>query len=200
MAERAENVVVTFRITGTRYEPAVSYDMTIDEVEYSAYRGPKSNDLQSDAIQFIVYGSFPLNSAQRSDVPAEVQRTIGLSILTGAPSMLTGTLSEFLRQQTGFISSVEFSYGAEGTLRESADIRLSGVAWNGYWRYGGKIFDDPLSNANFSVVYSFDSIFQDPSLRNLMVELERRVEDVPGAQRNDLKRVNSARVFYRFSF
>jgi hypothetical protein len=200
VAERAENVLVIFTIKGTRYQPTVSYDMNIDEVEYSAYRGPKSNDLQSDAIQFIVYGSFPISSAEQSDVPAEVQRTIGLSILTGATSMLTGTLSEFLRQQTGFINSVEFSYGAEGTLRESADIRLSGVAWSGYWRYGGKIFDDPLSNANFSVMYSFDAIFQNPSLRNLMVELERSVEDVPGAQRNDLKRVNSARLFYRFSF
>ena len=200
VAERVENVTVTFAITGTRYEPKVSYDMTIDEVEYTAYRGPKSNDLQSDAIQFIVYGSFPISSAERGDVPAEVQKTIGLSILTGATSMLTGTLSELLRQQTGFINSVEFNYGAEGTLRESADLRLSGVAWSGYWRYGGKIFDDPLSNANFSILYSFDAIFQDPSLRNLMVELERRVEDVPGAQRNDLKRVNSARVFYRFSF
>ena len=114
--------------------------------------------------------------------------------------MLTGTLSEFLRNQTGFINSVEFNYAARGSITESADIRLSGVAWNGFWRYGGQILDDPLSNANFSLLYSFDAIFQDPSLRNLMIELERRVEMTPGTQKSDLKRVNSARLFYRFSF
>jgi hypothetical protein len=200
VSERTEDVIVTFEITGTRVEPKVEYFMTIDEIDYLLYAGPKSNDVQSDAIQFIVYGSFPITAAERSDVPSEVQKTVGLSILTGATSMLTGTLSEFLRNQTGFINSVEFNYAARGSITESADIRLSGVAWNGFWRYGGQILDDPLSNANFSLLYSFDAIFQDPSLRNLMVELERRVEMTPGSQKNDLKRVNSARLFYRFSF
>jgi len=200
VAERTEDVIVTFTITGTRMEPKVEYSMTIDEIDYLTYSGPKSNDIQSDAIQFIVYGSFPLTAAERSDVPSEVQKTVGLSILTGATSMLTGTLSEFLRNQTGFINSVEFKYAARGSITESADIRLSGVAWNGFWRYGGQILDDPLSNANFSLLYSFDAIFQDPSLRNLMIELERRVEMTPGSQKSDLKRVNSARLFYRFSF
>jgi len=200
VAERTEDVIVTFTITGTRMEPKVEYSMTIDEIDYLTYIGPKSNDVQSDAIQFIVYGSFPITAAERSDVPSEIQKTVGLSILTGATSMLTGTLSEFLRNQTGFINSVEFNYAARGSITESADIRLSGVAWNGFWRYGGQILDDPLSNANFSLLYSFDAIFQDPSLRNLMIELERRVEMTPGTQKSDLKRVNSARLFYRFSF
>jgi hypothetical protein len=200
VAERTEDVIVTFKITGPRVEPKVEYFMTIDEIDYLTYNGPKSNDVQSDAIQFIVYGSFPITAAERSDVPSEIQKTVGLSILTGATSMLTGTLSEFLRNQTGFINSVEFKYAARGSITESADIRLSGVAWNGFWRYGGQILDDPLSNANFSLLYSFDAIFQDPSLRNLMIELERRVEMTPGSQKSDLKRVNSARLFYRFSF
>ncbi len=195
-----ERVVVTFKITGARQQPKVDYAMTIDDVDYLNYQGLKSNDIQSDAIQFIVYGTFPLTAAQKNEVQGDVERTLGLSVLTGATSLLTGTLSEFLRAQTGFISSVELSYGGGGkALSEAAEIRLSGVAWNGYWRYGGRILDDPLGNANFSLMYSLGTIFNAPSVRNLMFELERRVEQST-LQSNDLKRVNSARLFYRFSF
>jgi hypothetical protein len=49
-------------------------------------------------------------------------------------------------------------------------------------------------------MYSFDTIFGDPSLRNLMFELERKVEANTIGGTNELKRVNSARLFYRFSF
>ncbi len=198
--DTAEKVVVMFQITGTRVNPKIAYDMTIDEYSYLSYTGPKSNDIQSDAIQFIVYGSFPLTAGQRGQVPADMERQMGLSLLTGASSLLTGALSQFLRENTGFINTVELRYGGAGSLTESADIRLSGSLWNGYWRYGGMILDDPLGNANFSLMYSFDAILGDPSLRNLMFELERRVEAFPLGGTTDLKRVNSARLFYRFSF
>ncbi len=195
-----EQVIVTFLIAGSREKPKIDYAMKIDEVDYLSYRGPKSNDVQSDAIQFILYGTFPLTAAQRTEATADVQRTLGVSFVTGATSLLTGALSEYLRAQTGFISSVEFSYGGPGKpLSESAEIRLSGSLWNGYWRYGGKILDDPLGNANFSLMYSFGSVFGDPALRNLMFELERRVESAT-IQTTELKRINSARIFYRLSF
>jgi hypothetical protein len=199
VTQREEKVIVTFVIGGTRMKPTMQYRLSIDGVDYAQYRGPKSNDLQSDAIQFVVYGSFPLSAAERGDVPNDVRDKLGLSVLTGAASLLTGALSEFLRDQTGFINSVELSYGSR-ILGSSPDIRLSGTAWNGYWRYGGRLFDDPLNTANFSLIYSLDAVFGAPSLRNLMVELERRVETNPLGQKSDLKRVNSARVYYRFSF
>jgi hypothetical protein len=203
VSEHNEKVVVTFTITGTRLEPKISYGMTLgnDDEDYYAYSGPgaKSNDIQSDAIQFIMAGSFPLTSAQKNDVASDLRTTLGSSLLTGAASLLTGTLSEFLRNETGFINSVELQYGARGGFSES-EIRLSGQAWNGYWRYNGKILDDPLANANFSLLYSFGTIFNDLTLRNLMFELERRVETSTYGQASDLKRVNSARLFYRFSF
>lgn len=198
--EKLEKVQVSFHVSGTRYRPKSDFSMTIDDVDYLSYNGPKSNDVQSDAIQFIVYGSFPLTAAQRGQVPTDVQRTVSGSLLSGAGSLLTGALSEFLRSQTGFINSVEFRYQSQGSVTESADIRLSGMLWNGYWRYGGQILDDPLNNANVSLLYSFDAIFNKPSLRNLMFELERRVERLPLGGVTDFKRVNSARLFYRFSF
>jgi hypothetical protein len=201
LGDKDERIVVTVRITGTRNEPKLAMNLTIDDVDYSVYQGVnKSNDVQSDAIGFIIYGSFPLTTVQRGDVSAEVGKTLPKSLLTGASSLLTGTLSEFLRSQTGFISSVELDFNAKTGRSESADIRLSGQAWSGYWRYGGQILDDPLGNANFSVLYSFGSIFQKPSLRNLMMELESKVERGTSGQANDLRRTNSARMFYRFSF
>jgi hypothetical protein len=199
--DTTETVQVLFKITGSRSNPKVEHHMTIDEVDYVQYRGVKSNDIQSDAIAFVITGSFPLTAAQKNDVAADLSSTARLSLLTGAASLLTGTLSEFLRDQTGFIRSVEFSYGSGRGLRESADVRLSGMAWKGYWRYGGRILDDPLLNANLSLVYSVGTVFENPSLNNLMVEFERRVETGSAGQTaNDIKRVNSAKLFYRFSF
>lgn len=200
VGDKDERIVVVVDISGPRSSAQLSMSMTIDDVDYYAYRGLKSNDVQSDALGFIIYGSFPLTMAQKGEVSAEVERTFRRSILTGATSLLTGTLSEFLRTQTGFISSVELNFNTQSGTSESADIRLSGVAWSGYWRYGGQILDDPLGNANFSVLYSFGSIFNKPALRNFMMELESRVERGTLGQAADLKRTNSARLFYRFSF
>lgn len=201
LGNREERVMVIVDIKGPRQSPRLAMDMTIDDVDYVAYRGLKSNDVQSDAIGFIIYGSFPLTVAERGEVSSEVQKTLAKSVLTGASSLLTGTMSEFLRSQTGgTINQVELNFNNTAGLGETADIRLSGQAWNGYWRYGGQILDDPLGNANFSVLYSFGSIFNTPTLRNLMMELESKVERGTFGQSNDLKRTNSARLFYRFSF
>jgi hypothetical protein len=190
---RNEKVVVNAKITGTRLKPKIDFAMTIDDVDYYAYSsGPKSNDLQSDAIQFIVAGTFPLTAAQRE----EMRSTVGQSVLTGATSLFTGQLSDFLQGTTGFIRSVDLNVGT----RETTELRLSGTAWDGYWQYSGTILNDPLSNASLSILYSFGTIFRDPLLRNFMLELERRVDPVTYGQVSDLKRINSARIFYRFSF
>ena len=195
-----ERIVVTVMITGPRREPKLSMSMTIDNADYYSYSGLKSNDVQSDAIGFIIYGSFPLTTAQKGEMSSEMDKTLRRSLLTGASSLLTGTLSEFLRTQTGFISSVELNFNSAVGQSESADIRLSGSAWDGYWKYGGQILDDPLGNADFSLLYSFGSIFNASSLRNFMMELESKVERGSFGSTTDLRRTNSARVFYRFSF
>jgi hypothetical protein len=190
-----EKVVVQLKITGPRYEPKLDISMTIDGVKYENYSGPKSSDIQSDALAFIVTGSFPLTAAQEKDVANDIGTSVGSSLLSGATSLFTNTLSEFLRKQTGFIRQVEFTY-REG----AADIRLSGTAFRGIWRYGGRILDDPVNNANVSLLYSFGDIFERASLRNLMVELERKVDAGNIGQINGRQGVNSARLFYRISF
>ncbi|HXX62646.1 MAG TPA: translocation/assembly module TamB domain-containing protein, partial [Bacteroidota bacterium] len=191
-----EKVVVTATITGTRTKPKLEFSMTINDVDYATYNGPKSKDLQSDAIAFIVAGTFPLTTGQKNDLATEFSQTAGLSLLTGATSLLTGRLSQFLKEQTGFIDQVDITTGT----RESTELRLSGTAFSGYWHYGGTILNDPLANANISILYSLGTVFDNPALRNLMFELERRVELGTLGLTNDLKRTNSARLFYRFSF
>jgi hypothetical protein len=193
---RSEKVIVTLRISGTRKAPRVDFGMTINDADYYAYSGPTSHDLQTDAISFILAGNFPLNNNQRSDLTTQAQSMALNTTLTGASSALTEKLSGFLRQQTGVDVNVELNVAT----KEATELRLSGTAWNGYWRYGGTILNDPLANANVSILYSFGTIFDNPSLRNLMLELERRVEPGVLGITNDLKRINSARLFYRFSF
>ena len=195
-AGRSEKIIVTLRISGTRTAPKVDFGMTINDADYYTYSGPTSHDLQTDAIAFILAGNFPLSSNQRNDLTNQAQSMAVNTTLTGASSVLTEKLSGFLKQQTGVDVNVELNVAG----REATELRLSGTAWNGYWRYGGTILNDPLANANVSILYSFGTIFDNPSLRNLMFELERRVEPGVLGITNDLKRINSARVFYRFSF
>jgi hypothetical protein len=173
--------------------------MTIDGQDYQSYSGPKSSDVGSDAIQFLITGNFPLTDSQKNDIAADIRSTVGSSLVTGATSLLSSTLSEFLRRETGFINSIEIGYGAQGNLGESADIRVSGVVGDGLWRIGGKVLEDPFNNANISLQYSLGDIFRNSGLTNLMFELERRVETSIG-QLNDRKETNSARLFYRLSF
>jgi hypothetical protein len=171
----SERIVVNLRITGTRVEPHDSISMTIDGVDYYSYSGLKSSDMESDALAFIIAGTFPLSSSESNAVAADLRETIGASIVVGASSLLTNQLSDYLRRETGFIHTVELGYGTEGSFSESADLRVSGTAFKGLWRYQGKILDNPFSNANYSLLYSL-AIFDDTRLRNFMLELERRAD------------------------
>jgi hypothetical protein len=195
-----ERVVVTLRITGSRLKPEHSFSMTIDGIDYYSYTGPKSSDLESDAIAFIVANTFPLSQSEANTIASDLQTTVGASLVVGASSLLTRELSEYLRQKTGFIYSLEFGYGSQGSFRESADIRLSGTAFKGFWRYRGTLLDNPFYNSNVSLLYSFGDILNRPSLRNFMFELERRTEPGASGLIDDREEVNSARLFYRFSF
>lgn len=199
-SNRPEKVVVSMSITGTRLAPKLEWSMTIDDVDYYSYKGATSSDVQTDALAFILAGTFPLSRSQANDVAADLRPTARSSLVTGASSLITNAFSDFLRRETGFIYSFEFSYGLEDKVGEAADIRLSGVAAGGIWRYGGKILNDPFYNANVSLLYSLGEIFERPSLRNFMFELERRVETSSIGEINDRKLTNSARLFYRFSF
>jgi hypothetical protein len=192
---RVEKIKVSLKITGTRTKPEHIISMTIDDIDYYSYNGLKSSDVESDAIAFVLAGFFPLTSSETSTIADDLRTRVGASLVVGASSLLTSELSEFLRRETGFIHSVELGYGSE-----TADIRLSGTAFKGFWRYRGTVLGDPLSNSQVSLLYSFGDIFESPSLRNFMFELERKAEASTAATFSQSVEVYSARLFYRFSF
>lgn len=187
-----EHVVITLDITGTRYEPKLVMSMTVDGI---ARRG----DVESDAIPFILTGKFlgDLTSQEKTDIATSLGSIASGSLLYGLPSqMLSGVLSDFLQREIPIIRRAEITY-VGGNLQESADLRLSGEIGKAYWRAGGRIFNS-IGNANVSVQLSMGEVFESIALRNLFLELERKVETGEGEEQKKL--TNAARIFFRISF
>lgn len=190
--DTTENVIVTLDITGTRMEPKLKMSMTVDGVA-------RTGDVESDAIPFILTGKFrdDLTSQERTDILTNLGSVAGGSLLYGVPSqMLSGVLSDFLQREFPIIRRAEFTYKG-GNIQESADLRLSGEIGKAYWRGGGRIFND-IGNANVSVQLSMGEVLESPSLRNLFIELERKVEGSESEERRKL--THAARIFFRISF
>ena len=188
------------KITGTRLAPKLQWAMTIDDVDYDSYKGPKSSDVQTDAIAFILAGTFPLSKSQANDVAADLGPTARSSLVTGASSLVTNAFSDFLRKNTTVINYFELRYGTESAFDQALDVRVGGSIGLGFWRIGGKILNDPFNNANVSLLYSLGDVIKNSTFRNFMVELQRTVETSTIGDATDRKQINSARVFYRFSF
>jgi len=195
---KEEDVVVTLTITGNRYEPILAMSMTVDGDDWVNHA--KGGDVQSDAISFILTGKFreDLTSGEKSALITSLGSSAGSSLIYGVPShLLSNALSEFLREEFGFIHSAEVTYQG-GNLQESADLRLSGEVFRAYWRFGGHIFND-IGNANVSFQVSMGEILSSPKLRDLFFELERKVEGTEYFDQGK-KLTNAARLYYRFSF
>lgn len=193
-----QKVIVQLNITGTRYEPKLAMSMRVqlqpgeDPVDWSTQA--KGGDVQSDAISFILTGKFrdELTSKERGDIATSVGSTAGSGFTTG---LLSGVLTDFLRQEFPFIRNAEVSYQG-GSFQQGANVRLSGEAFKGYWQVGGKILND-IGNANVSYSMSLGDVLKASSIHNLFLEIQRRVE---GDLSEDRKLTNEARLFYRFSF
>src|SRR5262249_46087161 len=118
----------------------------------------------------------------------------GVSGLTS--NLLSGLLTDFVREEMPFIRTAELSYSG-GNFQESADLRLSGEVFDGYFRFGGKLLGG-LNNANVSYQLSVGKILNLQNIRNLFIELERKVEGSESTE--DKKFTNDARLYYRISF
>ncbi len=192
-----QKVVINLNITGNRIEPKLIMGVTIDDKDYPEVI--TGGDLQSDAISFLFTNKFrdDLSAREKSDIVSNIGSTAGKSILAGATStMLSGILTDFLRQEFGFVRSAEITYYG-GNIQESADLRLSGQMFNAYWRFGGRIFND-INNANVSFILNFGDVFDASKLRNLFLELERKTDNEERSL--DKKLTNSARIYYKWSF
>lgn len=195
-------VIVMLSIDGTRYEPKLNLALKVQEdpdsepVDWAS----KSGDVESDAISFILTGKFKdqLTSQDNQNLLEGAGSSAGTTMFSGfTTGFLSGILTEFLRKEFPWIRSVDLSFRG-GNIQESADLRISGEAFEGFWRFGGKIVND-IGNANVSYQVSLGNVFSRETLRNLFVELERRVNG-ENSNETDKKSVNTARVYYRISF
>ena len=198
-----QKVIVQLDISGTRYQPQLTMSMKVqlepgkDPVDWSTQS--KGGDIQSDAISFIMTGKFrdELTSKDKENIVSNVGQSASSSMLSGfTTSFLSGMLTDFLRKEFPFIRSAEVSYGGGG-FQESADLRLSGEAFKGYWRFGGKILND-IGNANVNYQLNLGDVFNAHSVRNVFLEFERKVEGSEFSE--DRKLTNAARLYYRLSF
>ncbi len=194
-----KKILVVLTISGTRFEPKIAMSMKelsgIDTLDFAT----EGKDPQSDAISFLITGKFrdELTSGERSQLVANVGASVGSSVVTGfTSSLFSGMLTDFLRNEFGFIRSAEISY-AGGNVTDKADVRLSGELFNAYWRFGGRIFND-LGRANISFQVPLGEVLQSKSLNNIFIEVERKVEDDNFS--TERKQTNSAKLFYKFSY
>lgn len=192
-------ILVQLNIAGTRAEPKISIAMKQVEGQDTTDFSQQGKDAQSDALAFILTGKFrdELTGGERSQLVLDVGSSVGSSVVTGfTTSVLSGMLTEFLRDEFGFIRSAEISYRG-GSVSEEADVRLSGELFNAYWRFGGRIFND-IGRANVSFQIPLGEVVKSRSLQNLFIEVERKVEDETFV--GERKLTNTARLFYKFSY
>jgi len=187
-----KKVVVRLDISGTREEPKVK--MGLDVYDLDGNKLQQRPDAQSDAIAFLISGTFKdeMTQGQQNSL-----LSVGLLSSIGS-SLLSGPLTEFVRNQIGYITSVDVVYyGGATSFDKSADIRLTGEVGDAVIRLGGRVFND-IANTNVSIQFPMSSVIGSEAWRNLILELERRVEAVESIDQRRL--TNGVRLLYRITF
>jgi hypothetical protein len=190
---KAPQVLVTLRITGTRNEPKTKISLQTKSFSEKDWTNWTKGDEEANAMTFVISGQFSeeLTDQQRRGL---IGSNLGLAVASG---MVMGPLNEALRRSTlGFIQSVDLNYGG-GQFGQS-DLRVTGQVGKAVYRMGGKVLTD-LTNANVSVEFPMSSIVNLERYRNLILTFERRVEGLQNS--GELRRAsNGVRLFYRFIF
>lgn len=198
-----QKVIVELAITGTRYEPKLVMGMKVqlepgkEPVDWSGQA--RGGDVQSDAISFILIGKFKddLTSQDKQSIASNLGESATSTVLGGVTtSLLSGILTDFFRRELPFVRSAEVTYSG-GNFQSSTDLRISGEAFKGYWRFGGKIFNN-IGNANVNYQLSLGEVLNAVEIRNLFIELERKVENTEESAPD--RTTNAARLYYRISF
>jgi hypothetical protein len=192
-----QKIIVMLKITGTRLEPQLNMSMKIqdkpgdDPVDFSSHA--KGGDVQSNALAFIITGKF------RDELTSRDQQeftTLGAGTGTSvASNLLSSILSEVLKREFPFIRRADVSYRG-GSVQEGTSINVTATVGKGSLRLGGTILQD-IGNTNVSYQLNVGDLFNISTIRNLFIEIQRKVE---GDNPEDKKLTNEARVFYRFSF
>ncbi|HEY5616098.1 MAG TPA: hypothetical protein VIL52_08735 [Bacteroidota bacterium] len=184
-------VIVLLEISGTRQEPKPKFGIELVDGA-GVHKDYPSGDVESEAITFILTGSFrdELTQQERSSL-------LGTNLLYGlTSSVLSGPITEFIKREFGFISSVDVMYYG-GDVQSSTDVRVTGEVGEAVIRFGGRVFSD-IGNANASVQLPMSSVLGSDSWRNLIIEVERRVEGMESFEQR--RELNGVRLIYRITF
>lgn len=186
-----ERVIVLLGITGTRKEPKPKFEIEVINREGKREKRAKG-DVEFDAIAFILAGSFrdDLTQQERSSL-------LGSNLLYSlTSSVLSGPITDFIKKEFGFISSVDVIYYG-GNVQSSTDVRVTGEIGEAIIRFGGRVFSD-ISNTSVSVQLPMSSVLGSEKWRNLIIEAERRVEGVESYEQR--RESNGVRLLYRIVF
>ncbi len=186
-----ERVIVLLRITGTRKEPKPKFEIEVVNREGKHEQRTKG-DVESDAIAFILAGSF------RDDLTQQDRSSLlGSNLLYGlTSSVLSGPITDFIKKEFGFISSVDVIYYG-GNIQSSTDVQVTGEIGEAIIRFGGRVFSD-IGNTSASVQLPLSSVLGSEKWRNLVIEAERRVEGVESYEQR--RESNGVRLLYRIVF
>jgi len=184
-------VIVLLQISGTRKEPKPKFGIELVG-KNGEHQDFPSGDVESEAITFIITGSFrdDLTQQERSSL-------LGSNLLYGlTSSVLSGPITDFIRKEFGFVSSVDVVYYG-GDVQSSTDVRVTGEVGEAVIRFGGRVFSD-IGNANASVQLPMSSVLGSEKWRNLIIEVERRVEGMESYEQR--RELNGVRLIYRITF
>ena len=195
-----EKTRIKLSINGDRNEPIIKIalfvlDKNKNEIE-------RFGDVESDAISFLLTSSEGVPGKFREDLTLNDKQNIaedlGISIANSIVSnftstILSGMMMDFIRTANiPFVTSAEFKYSSDAPV-----LKLSGEVLDAYWSVGGKIFND-INNTNLNVQLPLSAIVGNKNLRNLIFELERKVD--PLETNTQKQAVHGARIYYKILF
>lgn len=162
--DAVRNYTVTIYLTGTKENPKLRFEYTIDN---QAARGDTSRITQ-DALFLLAFGR------TRTEMEKGNGSAINLDEFStsGGSAILSKLLSDAL-MGTGFISSADISFGSStASSFDKAKLRMTGNFLGLTWNFGGTVAD-LMNNSELTVEIPFGLIFRPEILRNFFVQLSR---------------------------
>jgi hypothetical protein len=191
---KAPQVLVTLQITGTRNEPKTKISLQTKTFSDKDWTNWKEGDDEANAVSFILAGQFRNEQTDQQRMGL-IGTNLGLALAWGS---VTGLISDAVRSNTwGYIQSVDVIY-VGGQFNQTTDLRLTGQVGEVVYRMGGRVLTD-LTNANASVELPMSYVLGVGGLRNFILTLERRVEEIQNAE-EQRRSSNGVRLFYRIIF
>lgn len=162
--DAVRNYTVTIYLTGTKENPNLRFEYTIDNQKA---RGDTSRIAQ-DALFLLAFG--------RTRSEMEKGNGSGINLedfsISGGSAILSKLLSDALTG-TGFITSADLSFGASTVSSfDKAKLRMTGSFLGITWNFGGTVAD-LMNNSEITIEIPFGLIFRPEILRNFFIQLSR---------------------------